>query len=50
MPAERDHPMQLIRRIVERRRIRRLLVELDRAARCDRPLRASLLAPSHRRA
>jgi hypothetical protein len=49
MAAERDHPVQLIRRIVERRRIRRLLLELDRAARCDRPLRASFLDPSHRR-
>jgi len=49
MPAERDHPVQLIRRIVERRRIRRLLLELDRAAGCDRPLRTSLLAASRRR-
>jgi hypothetical protein len=39
MPAERDHPVTLLRRFVERRRIRRLLLELDRAAGSQRPHR-----------
>jgi hypothetical protein len=49
MGAERDFLMEFVRRFVERRRLRRLIVELDRAAGCDRPRRASLLAPAHRR-
>jgi hypothetical protein len=41
--------MHLVRRLVERRRLRRLIVELDRVAGCDRPRRASVLAAVQRR-